>query len=206
MQTLPLLPSLFHQHTLLPLNARLPLGFGQHCINPRDNGAALRGGPTSHLSLGMWGSLCGHTAEMPQAQLELAPRGGGEAAQGPGRGQLVPDLFKGQRFSTLLMGGGGCRVGPLLLNTPPGGGWWGSEIWRPRPCAQHAGQGRHRRGLCFPGKRGPPPFSRQPSWVTLLAAAPAPSWVSCPFCQHSVNTQYCIKAINRHLKESRDSI
>ena len=153
----------------------------------------------------MWGSLCGHTAEMPQAGMNWPREEAG--CPGAGRGQLVPDLFNGQRFSTLVMGGGGCWAGPLLLNTHHlGRGWWGSETWRPRPCSPAWGWGRggvHRRGLCFSGKEGPPPFSRQPSWSSPIAGCrTAPSWVSLFFCQHSVNTQYCIKAINSHFKET----
>lgn len=84
------------------------------CINPGDNGAALREGP--HPPHWACGGLCaGDTAEMPQAGMSWPREEAG--CPGAGRGQLVPDLFKGQRFSTLVIGGGGCQAGPLLLNT-----------------------------------------------------------------------------------------
>lgn len=124
---------------------------------------------------------------------------------GAGRGQLVPDLFKGQRFSTLLIGGGGCRVGPLLLNTHHlGRGWWGSEIWRPCPCSPARGVGGGApKGPLFPWKRGAASLLQtalleQPHcWLPHRPKLGEPF-----FCQHSVNTQYCIKAINRHFKET----
>lgn len=36
----------------------------------------------------------------------------------------------------------------------------------------------------------------------MLASSPVEPALGQPFCQHSVNTQYCIKAINSHFKET----
>lgn len=91
-------------------------------------------------------------------------------------------------------------------HTPPGEGVVGIRDLVTPPLQPSMGVGAggvHRRGLCFSGKEGPPPFSRQPSWSSPIAGCrTAPSWVSLFFCQHSVNTQYCIKAINSHFKET----
>lgn len=92
-------------------------------------------------------------------------------------------------------------------HTPPGGGGSGDQRFGVRPCLCSPARGGawwgvHRRGLCFLEKRGclPSPDS-PPGAAPLLAAAP-PKLGEPFFCQHSVNTQYCIKAINRHFKET----
>lgn len=42
------------------------------------------------------------------------------------------------------------------------------------------------------------PLPEQPRWPPATASPTLDE----PFCQHSVNTQYCIKAINSHFKET----
>lgn len=119
-----------------------------------------------------------------------------------GGGQLVFALFKGQRFSTAVRGGGsGVRQAPPPKHTPSrGGGGPDQRLSAPAPAAQHREAWS---SLCFSGKEGLPPFCRgarleQPC-CPEASRSPAQGE---PFCQHSVNTQYCIKAINSHFKET----
>lgn len=117
----------------------------------------------------------------------------------------MPALFKGQQFSTAGEGRVGGQKGSLLPNTHhpgEGGGLIRDTVTPPHlhPVAQHW---KCWRGLCFSGKEGLPPFPggallQQPCWP----AATASPTLDEPLCQHSVNTQYCIKAINSHFKET----
>ena len=132
----------------------------------------------------------GDTAEMPQAGI---PGAGGSWCLLCSKASDSPRLAKG---------GWGVKRGPLLLNTPQprGGGWSDQRLSDPTPAAQHRGRWR---GLCFSGKEGLPVFARgtlleQPRWPPATASPTLDE----PFRQHSVNTQYCIKAINSHFKET----
>lgn len=132
------------------------------CINPGDNGAALREGPRPPHWVCVGVSVQGDTAEMPRAgPAERAgyPRAGG--------GQLVPALYKGQQFSTAgeeWVGVSGRAPPPE--HTTQGRGWSDQRLGDPAPAAQH------REGPLFLWKRGATPFSRQPSWSSPAGRRP----------------------------------
>lgn len=116
----------------------------------------------------------------------------------------MPALFKGQQFSTAGEGRVGGQKGSLLPNTHhPGEG--GGPIRDtgtppPPPCGPAL---EVLEGPLFLWKRGAAslPWRSRPAEPCWPAATASPM-LDEPLCQHSVNTQYCIKAINSHFKET----
>lgn len=119
-------------------------------------------------------------------------RGGGYL--GVCRGQLVPALFKGQRFSTAGERGRGAPQGP----PPPRGRGSRSETQQPHPAAQH---GEPRRAFVSPMARRAAPLFPQWPCDTARLEYPLRCVLGQASLQQSLNTQDCIKAINRHFKE-----
>lgn len=122
---------------------------------------------------------------------------------GAGGGQLPPALFKGQRFSTAGEGQVGVSGQPCPLEhrLPRGGGGPDQRLCVPPLQPSTGGTGG---GFVPLEKRGRLPAPDQPSLsrAAALASSPVEPALGQPFCQHSVNTQYCIKAINSHFKET----
>lgn len=112
----------------------------------------------------------------------------------------MPTLFKGQRFSTAGEAGGRMSCEPLLPKTHhPGEGVVQIRDRATRPLQPST---RNTGGAFVSLVRGASRLLQtHPPRAAPLAMAES-SKLGEPFLQHSVNTQYCIKAINSHFKET----
>lgn len=147
------------------------------------------------------GSLCRRT-QLRCPRLARAGPAEEVGYPGAGGGQLLLLYSKASNSPRLVRGRWGCQASLVLPNTDyPGEGVVQIRESMTPPLQPSTGSiggafvPLEKRG------RGPPPPPR-PRGAALLAGRrvePAPGQ---PFCQHSVNTQYCIKAINSHFKET----
>ena len=120
MELLPLLPSLFHRHNTAASQCTAPSGFWSVFALTLETMVQPSGRAHTPPPWVCEGLCAGDTAEMPQAGMSWPRRGGG--LLGAGGGQLVPDLFKGQRFSTPVRGRGVSGRPAPPEHTPPGEG------------------------------------------------------------------------------------